>query len=153
LAKNSTCVPGLLLRQNQGKAQPQHARTVLPPIDQGAAFRPVEREIPQDGEPIWVLANRLDCHLVGGRIPARRMNDGAIYPRFRHLPQQLLGSKHGCLTVAHVRPAARPEMHLRIDDFHDGPPFLFSKKYPSFDSISAKSFLRETGQLLRSYSS
>src|SRR5947199_199374 len=83
--------PRLLVRLQEREAQAEHARTLLPAVDQRAALRLVERKVPEDREPVGMLARRLDGQLVGVRVPfRRRMDDGGIDARGVHLLQQIV---------------------------------------------------------------
>src|SRR5262245_15593256 len=68
------CWPGALMRLIEREAQAKHAGPALPAIDQRAALRAIEGEVPQDREPIGMLARRLDRQLTRIRVPSWWMN-------------------------------------------------------------------------------
>ena len=66
------------------EAEAEHSWPLLPAIEQSAALRAIEGEVPQDREAVRVLAGSLNCHLIGIRIPARRMDHGGVDARGIH---------------------------------------------------------------------
>src|SRR2546429_10003817 len=65
--------PGALMRLIEREAQADHPRPVLPTIKQRAALRTIEGEVPQDREPVRMLARGLNRQLVGIGVPSRWM--------------------------------------------------------------------------------
>src|SRR5215831_4045019 len=71
---STICRPGALMRLIEREAQAEHAGPALPAIDQSAALRSIEGEVPQDREPVGMLACRLDRQLTGIGVPSRWMD-------------------------------------------------------------------------------
>src|SRR5437016_14510899 len=65
--------PGALMRLIEREAQAAHSRPALPTINQRAALRAIEGEVPQNREPIGMLARRLHRQLVRMAVPSRWM--------------------------------------------------------------------------------
>jgi hypothetical protein len=84
---SAICRPGALMRLIEREAQAEHPRPVLPTINQRAALRAIKGEVPQDREPIGMLACGLDRQLVGIRVPSGRMDHGCVDTGLIHLPQ------------------------------------------------------------------
>ena len=94
--------------------------------------------MPQDREPVRVPASRLDRDLDIVGIPSGRMEHGRVDPTLAHLLQAILGAVAGDLPVLPGRRALRPDMDLRVDDQHGGPPSRFR---------SGPVMLRDVGRL------
>ena len=94
--------------------------------------------MPQDREPVRVAASRLDRDLDIVGIPSGRMEHGRVDPTLAHLLQAILGAVAGDLPVLPGRRALRPDMDLRVDDQHGGPPSRFR---------SGPVMLRDVGRL------
>jgi hypothetical protein len=82
---SAICRPGTLMRLIEREAQAEHPRPALPTINQRAALRAIEGEVPQDREPVGMLACRLNRQLVGIGVPSRRMDHGRVDASFIHL--------------------------------------------------------------------
>jgi hypothetical protein len=106
------------VRLEEREAQSQHARLLLPAVDEGAAFGLVEREAAEDGEAVGIAARRIERDLARLLVPARRMNDHAVDAGRVHFLEQLLGGEARHLAMGAVGLAAAPEMDLGIDYFH-----------------------------------
>src|SRR5437016_12489893 len=75
---------------DEGEAASEHARALLPRVDQRAALRPVEGEIAEDREPVGMCARGLHAELVRVRIPRRVWReDGGIDTAGIHLLQSI----------------------------------------------------------------
>ena len=107
------------MRLIEREAQAEHPGPALPAIDQRAALRAIEWEVPQDREPVGMLARGLDRQLVGIGVPSRRMDHGRVDAGFIHLLQQIVLREGGYLSVARVRGfVVGPDVDLCIDDQH-----------------------------------
>ena len=112
------------MRLQQGEAQAEHARPLLPALDKAPAGRSVEREIAEDREPVRVAAGRVHRELVRIRVPRRgRVDDRGVDARLVHLGQQIVGGVGLDLAVVRVRGlVVGPDVNLRVDDQHGGAP-------------------------------
>src|SRR5712664_3099586 len=112
--------PRALLRPDEGEAAAEHARALLPRVDQRAALGLVEGEVAEDREPVGMRAHGLRAELVRVRIPRRvRSEDGGIDTTGVHLLQGIFFQIGGDLPVPRAGGVARiPEMNLRVDDQH-----------------------------------
>src|SRR5882672_7186920 len=79
--------PGALMRLIEREAQAEHAGPALPAINEPAALWAIEGEVPQDREPIGILARRLGRQLAGIGVPSRWMDDGRVDASFIHFLQ------------------------------------------------------------------
>ena len=104
-------------------AQAEHARLAPPRIDEGALVRLIQREGAEDREAARKVPHRLEGHLGGVGVPARRVDHGGIDAALVHQAQRLLGCERGDLAMGHVAgQTATPEMDLSIHDAHHAPP-------------------------------
>src|SRR6266545_2979513 len=112
--------PGPLLWLVEREAHAEHPWPLLPAIEQRAALRAIEGEVPQNREPVGVLAGGLDRQLIGIGIPAWWMDHGRIDARCIHLFQQIVLCEAGDLAVGRIGGEAfAPDMDLCIDDQHE----------------------------------
>ena len=108
------------MRLQQREAQPKHPRPAFDAVHHGPAFRSVEREISEDGEPIGVLARRLHGERVGIGIPAGWMDESGVDPPFIHFLQHVGRRVVGHLTMVGVgRLVVLPNVDLSVDDQHE----------------------------------
>src|SRR5262249_29478687 len=112
--------PLLLLRPDEREAAAEHARALLPRLDQRAALLLVEGEVAEDREPVGVRTRGLHAELVRVRSPRRVWReDGRIDTAGVHLLQGIGLEIGGDLPVPRAGGVARiPEMNLRVDDQH-----------------------------------
>ena len=78
------------MRLIERETQAEHSRALFPAVDQAAALRTIQREIPQYRQPVGVLTCGLDRQLVGIGVPSRRMDHGRIDARFIHFLQEII---------------------------------------------------------------
>ncbi len=101
------------MRLQENKAQAEHAGLVLPGIDERPAFRPIHRKPAKYGEPIRMLAGRLDCNRVTVGIVRRGMQQRRANTRLVHFLQQVVLREDRDLTVDWRRQlTAVPDMDL-----------------------------------------
>src|SRR5262245_18031096 len=113
--------PGLLMWLLKREAQTKHPRSLFPAVEQGAALRAIEGKISQDRQAIGMFVGGFNRHLIGVRVPARRMDHGGIDAGRIHLLEQIILGEGGDLSMARIRwDAARPDVHLRVNNQHDG---------------------------------
>ena len=79
--------PGLLVRLKEDKTQAEHARLLLPAINQRAALRTVKRKLPQNRQPVGVLACRLKSRPIGAGVPTYAVRED-LEDRYRTLDSQ-----------------------------------------------------------------
>src|SRR5256712_4839592 len=95
-------------------AQAEHAGLLLPSRQEIGL---VQREIAEDGEALRMAARGVERDLVRARIPRRRLDHRRIDAGADHVVERLvLRVRH--LAVRRARLAARPQVDLRVDDFH-----------------------------------
>jgi hypothetical protein len=109
------------MRLQKSEAQAEHARPALPLRHQRPALGTLGREAAEDREAIGMRAHRRDGKLVRIRVPAGRMDQRAIDAGRIHVAQRLL-QEIGLGAMRRQRLALAPEMNLRVDDEHQGPP-------------------------------
>ena len=115
--------PLLLGRLQQRPAQAHHAGLVAPALDAVAAVGIGQRELAHHGEAVGILLGGIEGELVGGRVPAiGRMDQRGGDAGLIHLLQCLFGRETLDLAMeARGRcHGLRPDMNLRVDDFHSG---------------------------------
>src|SRR5437879_12792558 len=107
------------MRLIKREAEAEHPWPLLPAVDQRAVLRAIEGEVPQYGEPVRVLACRLDRQFVGIGVPPWRMDDGGVDARFVHLLQQIVLGEAGYLSMGRIgRQTAAPDMDLCVNNQH-----------------------------------
>src|SRR2546428_7633831 len=107
------------MRLIEREAEAEHPRPLLPTVDQRAVLWAIEGKVPQYGEPVGVLAGRLDRQFVGIGVPSRRMDDGGVNARFIHLLQQIVLGEGRYLSVGRIgRQTAAPDMDLCVNSQH-----------------------------------
>ena len=88
-----------------------------------ALVRLTQREGAEDREAARIVAHRLEGHLGGVGIPARRMDHRGVDAALVHQSHRLLGRERRDLAMGHVaRQPATPEMDLGVHDAHHAPP-------------------------------
>ena len=87
-------------------------------VDQGAALRPLRRELAQDGEAGRVCPLRRGGNHGRVGVPSRRMDNRGLHASLVHRRQHLLlaDDRHGAMV--HAGSAAGPDIHLGINDAH-----------------------------------
>ena len=111
--------PGLLVRLEQRKAQPEHTRPLLPRLNQTLTLRSIEREVAEDRQPLRVLLSSLDRDLIASGIPRRRMQHRGIHTGFVHLAQQAVFREYGDLPMSwHGRWPVAPDVDLSVNNAH-----------------------------------
>src|SRR5262249_551799 len=79
----------------------------------------IEGKVPQDREPIGMLARRLNRQLTRIRVPSRWMDHGRVNAGFIHLLEQIVLREGRDLPVTRVpRFLVGPDVNLCIDDQH-----------------------------------
>lgn len=110
--------PRASVRLIEREAKSEHPGLLLATVDQRAALRAIKRQIREYRKPIRVPAHRLDRHLIS-RVPRRRMNDGRVVTRCRHLVQKRFLIEDRYLPVRRIcRQPTAPDVYLCVNNQH-----------------------------------